>query len=123
MGGYRDEIDANPVLQVAMAIDKIASVDLYFVQRGLKANADLLGCFLYTAMYVIPWLWWWWILSVLELTRLRVNRGFDEEPVTIIIGLSRAAGGLAHWRESSSKCFGIFVSLIRPDDELRLISC
>ena len=50
MQGNRESIDANPLLRIAMAIDKVASEDAYFVERGLKANADLLGSFLYTAM-------------------------------------------------------------------------
>ncbi|KAL9634010.1 MAG: hypothetical protein Q9164_004348 [Protoblastenia rupestris] len=50
MQEHRDAVDANPLLRVAMAIDKAANQDPYFVDRGLKANADLMGCFLYTAM-------------------------------------------------------------------------
>ena len=50
MQEHRESVDANPLLRIAMAIDKVASEDPYFVERGLKANADLLGCFLYTAM-------------------------------------------------------------------------
>ena len=50
MQEYHEAVDANPLLRVAMAIDKTANEDPYFVERGLKANADLLGCFLYTAM-------------------------------------------------------------------------
>lgn len=50
MQEHRQAVDANPLLRVAMAIDKTANEDPYFVERGLKANADLLGCFLYTAM-------------------------------------------------------------------------
>lgn len=49
---HREAVDANPLLRVAMAIDKAANEDPYFVERGLKANADLTGCFLYTAMWV-----------------------------------------------------------------------
>lgn len=48
--GHRDAVEANPLLRVAMAIDRYANQDAYFVERGLKANADLMGCFLYTAM-------------------------------------------------------------------------
>lgn len=47
---HREAVEANPLLRVAMAIDKYASQDSYFTERGLKANADLMGCFLYTAM-------------------------------------------------------------------------
>ena len=47
---HQEAVDSNPLLRVAMAIDKAANEDRYFVDRGLKANADLMGCFLYTAM-------------------------------------------------------------------------
>ena len=42
----------NPLLAVALEIDKTASEDEYFTSRNLKANADLYGCFVYTALYV-----------------------------------------------------------------------
>jgi len=50
METYKEELDANPLVRVSLAIDKYASQDPYFVERNLKANADLMGCFLYTAM-------------------------------------------------------------------------
>jgi citrate synthase len=52
MQQHRSAVDVNPLLRIAIAVDKVANEDPYFVERGLKANADLLGCFLYTAMYV-----------------------------------------------------------------------
>ncbi|CAD6586818.1 MAG: hypothetical protein ASARMPREDX12_002522 [Alectoria sarmentosa] len=76
MTAHRDAVDSNPLLRVAMAIDKAAREDGYFVDRGVKANADLMGCFLYTAM------------------------GFDTDMITAITILSRAPGVMAHWRES-----------------------
>ncbi|KAI1425146.1 citrate synthase [Xylaria sp. FL1777] len=76
MGKYKKEVDANPLIQVSLAIDKYASQDPYFIERNLKANADLMGCFLYTAM------------------------GFDPDMIIAITVLSRCAGALAHWRES-----------------------
>ncbi|KAI3338226.1 citrate synthase [Ustulina deusta] len=76
MGKYKEEVDANPLIQVSLAIDKYASQDSYFIERNLKANADLMGCFLYTAM------------------------GFDPEMIIAITAISRCAGALAHWRES-----------------------
>lgn len=42
----------NPLLAVALEIDRTASKDEYFTSRNLKANADLYGCFVYTALYV-----------------------------------------------------------------------
>ncbi|KAJ2993393.1 hypothetical protein NUW58_g1855 [Xylaria curta] len=76
MEKYKEELDANPLIRVSLAIDKYASQDPYFIERNLKANADLMGCFLYTAM------------------------GFDPEIIVAITALSRCAGALAHWRES-----------------------
>lgn len=52
MDEFPAETKADPLLAVAMEIDKIASNDRYFTSRNLKANADLYGCFVYTAMYV-----------------------------------------------------------------------
>ncbi|KAI8624316.1 citrate synthase [Xylariaceae sp. FL1651] len=76
MEEYKEELDANPLIRVTLAIDKYASQDPYFIERNLKANADLMGCFLYTAM------------------------GFEPEMIIAITILSRAPGALAHWRES-----------------------
>ena len=50
LDGFTGEINNNPLFAVAMEIDKIASQDHYFVSRNLKANADLYGCFVYTAL-------------------------------------------------------------------------
>ncbi|KAI5863031.1 putative citrate synthase [Durotheca rogersii] len=86
---HRDAVEANPLLRVAAAIDAYASRDPYFVERGLKANADLLGCFLYTAM------------------------GFDTDMIIAITILSRAPGVLAHWRESLTQP----VKLWRPQQK------
>jgi len=50
MEANREAIDENPLLQVAMEIDRVANTDPYFVERELKVNVDLYGCFIYTAM-------------------------------------------------------------------------
>ncbi|KAI0009462.1 putative citrate synthase [Xylariaceae sp. FL0662B] len=86
---HREAVDANPLLRVAMAIDKFASQDSYFIERGLKANADLMGCFLYTAI------------------------GFDTDMIIAITILSRTPGALAHWRESLTQP----VKLWRPQQK------
>ena len=44
------ELNCNALLAVAVEIDRIASQDVYFTSRNLKANADLYGCFVYTAL-------------------------------------------------------------------------
>jgi citrate synthase len=73
---HSDLVYQNPMLQVAMEIDRIANTDPWFTSRNVKVNADLYGCFLYTAM------------------------GFDTDIVVGMVSLSRAGGLLAHWREA-----------------------
>ncbi|KAK4187743.1 putative citrate synthase [Podospora australis] len=75
----KDKVADNPLLKVALAIDRVANQDEYFVSRNLKANADLLGCFFYSAL------------------------GFERDMIIAIICLSRLPGGLAHWRETLEK--------------------
>ncbi|KKA21090.1 Citrate synthase [Rasamsonia emersonii CBS 393.64] len=76
---YREDVRKNPLLQVALEIDRIAGEDHYFTSRNLKANADLYGCFLYTAL------------------------GFETDIILALSCLSRSPGVLAHWRESMSR--------------------
>ncbi|KAJ5647725.1 hypothetical protein N7490_004097 [Penicillium lividum] len=45
-----DNINSNAHLSVALEIDRIASQDLYFISRNLNTNADLYGCFVFSAM-------------------------------------------------------------------------
>jgi citrate synthase len=73
---HRDRVYSNPMLKVAMEVDRIASTDPYFVSRNLKVNCDLYGCFLYTAM------------------------GFDTDIIVGMAALSRSGGLMAHWREA-----------------------
>lgn len=73
---HRDLVYNNPMLNVAMEVDRIASTDPYFVSRNLKVNCDLYGCFLYTAM------------------------GFDTDIIVAMAALSRCGGLMAHWREA-----------------------
>ena len=47
---FSEESKNNPLLAIAMEIDREASTDEYFTSRNLKANADLYGCFVYTAL-------------------------------------------------------------------------
>jgi citrate synthase len=44
--------EMDPVLSIAMEIDRVASKHEYFVKRNLQANADLYGSFVYTALSV-----------------------------------------------------------------------
>lgn len=67
---------SNPLLQIALEIDRAASSDNYFVSRGLRANADLYGSLLYTAL------------------------GFEADIVVALACVSRMGGAMAHWREA-----------------------
>jgi citrate synthase len=46
----KDIVSNSLLLQTALKIDEVANKDEYFVSRNLKANADLLGCFFYSAL-------------------------------------------------------------------------
>lgn len=72
----KDLVDTNPLLRVAMEIDRVANEDPYFTSRNLKANADLYGCFLYTAL------------------------GFETDIIIALTCVTRNTGVLAHWREA-----------------------
>ncbi|KAI0485176.1 citrate synthase [Xylariaceae sp. FL0804] len=76
---HRADVERNALLRVAMEIDRVAEHDPYFVKRNLKANADLYGCFLYTAM------------------------GLETDIILALSCLSRSPGVMAHWRESMSQ--------------------
>ena len=47
---FSEESKNNLLLAIAMEIDREASTDEYFTSSNLKANADLYGCFVYTAL-------------------------------------------------------------------------
>lgn len=47
-----EEAKADPLLKVALEIDRIASTDEYFTSRKLNPNADLFASFAYKAMSV-----------------------------------------------------------------------
>ncbi|PYI11618.1 citrate synthase [Aspergillus sclerotiicarbonarius CBS 121057] len=84
MDKHRDEVQTNPLLKVAMEIDRVAGEDPYFTSRHLKANADLYGCFLYTAL------------------------GFETDIIIAMASLSRTPGVLAHWREAMGQSPGLW---------------
>lgn len=74
---YQKEDDkSGPLLQIALEIDRVASSDNYFISRGLRANADLYGSLLYTAL------------------------GFEADIIVAMACVSRMGGGMAHWREA-----------------------
>lgn len=72
----RQEKSSGPLLQIALEIDRVASSDSYFVSRGLRANADLYGSLLYTAL------------------------GFETDIIVALACVSRTGGVMAHWREA-----------------------
>ncbi|KAI1080949.1 citrate synthase [Whalleya microplaca] len=67
---------SDPLLQVAIEIDRIASSDSYFVSRNLHANADLYGALLYSIL------------------------GFETDIIVAMTCVARGAGIMAHWREA-----------------------
>ena len=83
---HDEEVSSNPLLKIALEIDRVAGEDGYFTSRNLKANADLYGCFLYTAF------------------------GFETDIITPLAALSRLTGVMAHWREA----MGQSPALYRP---------
>lgn len=46
----REKKNHDPVLTIALELDRLASTDEYFVKRNLKANADLWASFAYMGM-------------------------------------------------------------------------
>ncbi|CVL08653.1 related to citrate synthase [Fusarium mangiferae] len=76
---YKEDVYKNSFLRVAMEIDRVAEEDSYFTSRNLKANADLYGCFLYTAL------------------------GIETDTILSLSCLSRSPGVMAHWRESMAQ--------------------
>ncbi|KAL1639573.1 hypothetical protein SLS58_007772 [Diplodia intermedia] len=76
MDEHSELMEQNPLLRIALEVDRVANSDEYFTSRNLKANADLYGCFLYTAM------------------------GFETDIIIAMASLSRTAGVMAHWREA-----------------------
>ena len=74
----KEEVDRDPMLKVAFAIDDIAQRDEYFTSRGLKPNADLFATFVYKAM------------------------GFPADFILPMTVMSRTQGLMAHWKEAMS---------------------
>jgi citrate synthase len=50
MSQFETEIASNPLLEVAVAIEKAVQNDDYFTSRKLSINADLYGSFVYAAL-------------------------------------------------------------------------
>ncbi len=68
----------NPLLDVALELERIALEDDYFVQRQLYPNVDFYSGIVYQAM------------------------GFPENMFTVLFAIARTAGWLAQWQEMLS---------------------
>ncbi|KAB1209728.1 Citrate synthase, glyoxysomal [Morella rubra] len=66
----------DPLIEVAVALEKAALSDEYFVKRKLYPNVDFYSGLIYRAM------------------------GFPTEFFTVLFAIPRMAGYLSHWRES-----------------------
>ncbi|KAI8551228.1 hypothetical protein RHMOL_Rhmol06G0168600 [Rhododendron molle] len=69
-------VGRDPLIEVAVALEKAALSDDYFVKRKLYPNVDFYSGLIYRAM------------------------GFPTEFFTVLFAIPRMAGYLAHWRES-----------------------
>ena len=69
-------VGRDPLIDVAVELEKAARQDEYFVQRKLYPNVDFYSGLVYRAL------------------------GFPPEFFTVLFAVPRAAGYLAHWRES-----------------------
>ncbi|KAH7533763.1 hypothetical protein FEM48_Zijuj04G0166200 [Ziziphus jujuba var. spinosa] len=69
-------VGRDPLIEVAVALEKAALSDEYFIKRKLYPNVDFYSGLIYRAM------------------------GFPPEFFTVLFAIPRMAGYLAHWRES-----------------------
>ncbi|XP_058788209.1 citrate synthase 3, peroxisomal-like [Vicia villosa] len=69
-------VGRDPLIEVAVALEKVALSDEYFIKRKLYPNVDFYSGLIYRAM------------------------GFPPEFFTILFAIPRMAGYLSHWRES-----------------------
>ncbi|KAL4204435.1 hypothetical protein AMTRI_Chr01g132050 [Amborella trichopoda] len=69
-------VGRDPLIEVAVALEKAALSDDYFIKRKLYPNVDFYSGLIYRAM------------------------GFPPEFFTVLFAIPRMAGYLAHWRES-----------------------
>jgi len=65
----------NPLLNIALELEKIALEDEYFIKRKLYPNVDFYSGIIYQAM------------------------GFKPDMFTVLFAIPRTAGWLAHWDE------------------------
>ncbi|KAF2730782.1 citrate synthase [Polyplosphaeria fusca] len=79
MADLSSEVEKNPLLEVALEIERTVSEDEYFTSRNLCINADLYGSFVYAGL------------------------GFDPKIFTQLASTARCAGIMAHWKESMAQ--------------------
>ena len=65
----------NPLLEIAIALEKVALEDEFFVERKLYPNVDFYSGIIYQAM------------------------GFPTDAFTVLFAIGRTAGWLAQWQE------------------------
>jgi citrate synthase len=70
-----ETMGTNPMLDIAIELERIALEDEYFVKRKLYPNVDFYSGMIYQAM------------------------GFPVEMFTVLFGLARTSGWLAQWEE------------------------
>ncbi|KJX94288.1 citrate synthase like protein [Zymoseptoria brevis] len=92
MQEHKAAIQANPLLQIAVEIERQANTDPYFVDRNLKMNADFYGCFIYTALDI------------------------PKDIIPALLVASRCGGAMAHWREAMQSPIKIW----RPIQQYKL---
>jgi citrate synthase len=66
----------NPLLEIALELERIALAESYFLERRLYPNVDFYSGLIYEAM------------------------GFPAEMFTVLFAVARTAGWVAHWLES-----------------------
>ncbi len=69
------QLKSNPMLEIAMELEKIALNDQYFINRKLYPNVDFYSGIIYQAM------------------------GFPPQMFTVLFALARTAGWISQWKE------------------------
>ena len=76
----------DPLLDVALEVEKAALNDEYFIERNLYPNVDFYSGIIYRAL------------------------GIPEHMFTVMFALARLPGWIAHWREM----IGTETKIVRP---------
>ncbi|XP_052476361.1 citrate synthase, glyoxysomal-like, partial [Gossypium raimondii] len=84
-------VGRDPLIEVAISLEKAALSDEYFIKRKLYPNVDFYSGLIYRAM------------------------GFPPEFFTVLFAIPRMAGYMAHWHESLDDPD---TKIIRPQQKL-----